>query len=162
MMSNQTVPVIALFLPDLEMGGGERMFVTLARQFIQQGYRVRFILAVKTGPLLEEIEPAVVVVDLGVGGHWGPSWLFVLRTLLKLRSHLAKAPPVSLLSTLTGANLVAIAARALSRREFRLVIRGAVTLQNVQGKARLLAMRWFYRLADEIIALTLPMKVELV
>src|SRR5699024_8895514 len=26
----------------------------------------------------------------------------------------------------------------------------------------LLAMRWFYRLADEIIALTLPMKVELV
>lgn len=154
-------PLIALFLGNLEMGGGERVFITLAHQFVRRGYRVRLILAHKTGPLLNELDPAIEVIDLQAARSRQPSWLFGLRTLLALRWHLHNHPPHVLLSTLTGANLVAILARILSGQSFRLVIREAVTLANVRSWLRLQAMRRLYPHADKIIALTGAMKAQL-
>ena len=154
-------PPIALFLGNLEMGGAERVFVILANQFAQQGHPVRLILAQKTGPLLDELSPAVEIIDLQAGRPGQPSWLFALRTLLALRRHLRDHPPGAMLSTLTGANLVAILARALSGQSFRLVIREAVTLSNVRSRLRLLAMRWLYPHADRVVALTESMRNQL-
>lgn len=160
-MSATHPPLIALFLGDLEMGGAERVFVTLARQFVQRGYRVRLILAHKTGPLLDELDPAVEVIDLQAARPGQSPWLFALRTLFALRRHLRDSPPQALLSTLTGANLIAILARALSGRAFCLVIREAVTLTNLRSGVRLKAMRRLYPRADRIVALTGTMKTEL-
>lgn len=160
-MRSIPTPVIALFLGDLEMGGAERVFVTLSHQFVQRGYQVRMILAHKTGPLLNELDPAIEIVDLQAARPEQPAWLFALRTLLALRRHLRDNPPHVLLSTLTGANLMAILARPLSGRAFRLVIREAVTLSNARSRLRLQAMRWLYPHSDKIIVLTGTMKKQL-
>lgn len=161
-MSQARSPVIALFLADLEIGGAERMFVRLARDFVGQGYRVQLLLSAKRGPLLSELDPGVEIVDLKVGWHAGPTWIFGLHSFLTLRRHLAADPPDVLLSTLTGANLVAILARRFSGRRFRLIIREAVTLDNLRSRLRRFAMRMLYPKADAVIALTATMKAQIV
>jgi glycosyltransferase involved in cell wall biosynthesis len=152
---------ITIFLGDLNMGGAERVSVTLARQLIRRGHRVRLVLAHKAGPLLEEIDPAVEVIDLGAHRPRQPRWLFGLRTLLKLGRHLRKDRPQVVLTTLTGANLTAVLARQLFRQQFRLVIREASSLMNIQSPLRRYAMRMIYPYADHIIALTEHMKENL-
>ncbi|MFA7608043.1 MAG: glycosyltransferase [Rhodocyclaceae bacterium] len=160
-MTTTPAPLIALFLGNLEMGGAERVFITLAHQFMQRGCRVRLILAHKTGALLTELDPAIEIIDLQAVRSGQPRWLFALRTLFALRRHLRDDPPQALLSTLTGANLIAILARALSGQSFRLVIREAVTLPNVRSWLRLTAMRWLYPRADKVVVLTGPMREQL-
>ncbi len=156
-MSRRT---ITLFIPDLEIGGAERVFVTLSSQFLQLGHGVRLILARKTGPLLAELDPRVEVIDLAAGPP-RPAWRFGLLTLLRLTRELRRSPPEVMLSTLTGANLVALLARLLSRRRFPLVVREAVTLRGGATGPRKLAMRLLYPQADHIVALTAPMAEQL-
>lgn len=153
---------ITIFMGDLAMGGAERVFVMLSHQFLARGYQVRFILARKSGSLLDELDPAVKIVDLQAHKGNKSDWLFGLRTLCKLVFYFRECPPKVLLTTLTGANLMAILARKLSCRKFRLVIREAVTLANVQSRVRLRAMRLLYREADAVVVLTDYMKTQLV
>ena len=145
---------IAFFLPDLGMGGAERVFLTLSSALAQRGYKVELILARKSGPLLAEVDSKVVLIDLDAYRPGESSWLFGMRTVLRLALHLCRHPPDALFSTLTGANLSAIAARLLSRRKLRLFIREAATLTNVKSRARLWLMRVLYPLADKVIVLT--------
>lgn len=152
-MTPRPPQTITLFIPDLEMGGAERVFVTLARQFLQLGHGVRLILARKTGPLLAELDPRVEIIDLAAGPP-RPAWRFGLRTLWRLSRELRHRPPEAMLSTLTGANLVAIAARVLSRRRFPLVVREASSVANVRSWLRRASMRWLYRHADRVVVLT--------
>ena len=159
-MNTPSPRTITLFIPDLEMGGAERVFVTLSRQFLQLGHGVRLILTRKTGPLLAELDPRVEVIDLAAGPT-RPGWIFGLRTLCRLRRELRRNPPEAMLSTLTGANLVAIAARLLSGKRFPLVVREAVTLADAGSALRRAAVRLFYPMADHIVALTEPMAVQL-
>jgi glycosyltransferase involved in cell wall biosynthesis len=151
-----------LFLGDLAMGGAERVFVTLSRLLVERGYRVELILAHKNGPLLEELDPAVRVIDLDAYRDSEPRWIFGFRTVFKLAKYLRNQPPQVLLTTLTGANLACLFAKMLSGRSFRLVIREAVTLDNVRSLTRKLLMRLLYPLADRIIVLTEYMKEEMV
>ncbi|MCU7927341.1 MAG: glycosyltransferase [Candidatus Thiodiazotropha sp. (ex Dulcina madagascariensis)] len=155
-------PRIALFLPDLGMGGAERVFVTLSKYLAQMGYQVDLVLAKKDGPLLKEVAPEVNVVDLAVSRSGESGWLFGLRTLFSLRLYLRSFPPDIMLSTLTGANLTVLVARLISLRKFRLVIREAATLANVKSGLRLRLMRFLYPLADKVVVLTEFMKDEMV
>lgn len=152
---------VTLFLGDLAMGGAERVFVTLARLLVQRGHRVEIILAHKSGPLLDELDPAVQIIDLGAFRAGESPWRFGMRSVFNLVRHLRRNPPQVVLTTLTGANLVCLIAKWLSGHRFRLVIREAVTIDNVQSPVRLRLMRWLYPAADQIIALTAHMKDEM-
>jgi glycosyltransferase involved in cell wall biosynthesis len=152
--SEQPSARIGFFLPDLEMGGAERVFLTVSSALVRRGHHVELILARKSGPLLADVDPAVALVDLDAYRQGEPVWRFGIRTISRLARHLRRYPPDALFSTLTGANLSAIAARAIARGRFRLIIREAATLANVKSKARLLLMRLLYPLADRIIVLT--------
>ena len=152
---------IAFFLPDLEMGGAERVFLTLSSALAQRGHVVELILARKSGPLVAEVDPNVSLVDLGAYRPGEPSWRFGLRTVLRLAWRLRRHTPDALFSTLTGANLSAIAARVLSHRRFRLFIREAATLANVKSRARQWLMWLLYPLADRVIVLTNFMREQL-
>ena len=55
---------IALFIPTLEAGGAERVFITLAHHFILQGHQVDMVLINKQGPLLEHCHPEINIKDL--------------------------------------------------------------------------------------------------
>lgn len=154
---------IAFFLPDLAVGGAERVFLSLAGQLSGRGHKVELLLARKTGPLLADVPENVRVVGLTNCGPEVPAWRLGLYSLVALARRLRKHPPDVLFSTLTGANLVAILARAVSHStmRIRLFIREAVTLANVRSRTRLALMRLLYPKADGIIVLTSFMKRQM-
>lgn len=158
---NEARTRVAFFLPDLAMGGAERVFLTLASALAQRGYAVELILARKHGLLLVEVDPLVTLINLNTYQPDEPLWRLGLRTVFQLTRHLRKSPPHVLFSTLTGANITAIVARLLSRQTFRLCIREASTLANVKSKLRLYLMRRLYPLADHMIVLTAHVQKQL-
>src|SRR5690625_213840 len=115
---------ISLYLPSLRGGGAERVMVTLANGFAEQGHRVDLVLAQKEGPYLSEVSESVRIVDLKARR--------VLTSLPRLVRYLWRARPDAMLSALNHANVVAIWARQLARAKTRLVIAEHSTLSASQ------------------------------
>lgn len=153
---------IALFLPDLNSGGAERVMLTLAKDFMRDGYRVDLVLARAEGTLLSLLPPMVRLVDLRAGlRSWGLLGL-ALSATLRLADYLRQERPDALLSTLTGANLVAMLAQLIARSHTRFVLREACSLKNVLSPLRRLLMKFFYSRANGIVALTPLIRDELI
>ena len=55
---------IAIILPNLQMGGAERISITLAEEFVAQGFAVDLILLQARGVLLATVPSAARVIDL--------------------------------------------------------------------------------------------------
>ncbi|MGH8224320.1 MAG: glycosyltransferase [Woeseiaceae bacterium] len=146
-----TAPTVALFLPSLDGGGAERVFVDLANRFATLGLRVDMVLASAAGPYLEELAPAVRVVDLGASG--------VIASLPRLARYLRTENPDALLSGLDHANLVAILANRIGGSRTRCVVsvRGvpSAVLRQERTVSRWLSIQLakiLYRFAAGIIA----------
>lgn len=150
---------VAIFLPDVEGGGAERVMVTLANGFAARGHRVDLVLARAGGSYLGQIAGNVRVVDLKAGR--------VAASLLPLARYLRRERPVALLSALNHANVIAIIARKLARVPVRLVVseRNAPS-QTLMGNGqaamifRLLTRR-LYPLADAVICVAKGVEDEL-
>lgn len=150
---------IALLLPELRIGGAQKVFLTLAKEFIVRGLRVDLILLSEEGELLAEIPEGVRLISLGQ--NFSKSSIYLVRSLLSLSSYLRKNRPDALLSTLTGTNLLAVVAHGLSHVSTRLVLREAAPLANIRHSYLLFLMRYLYRRADSVIVLTDFMKKEM-
>ncbi|HEY0941096.1 MAG TPA: glycosyltransferase [Steroidobacter sp.] len=144
-------PAITLFLPSVEGGGAERVFVQLANEFAKLGCRVEFVLARARGPYLEEISEQVRIVDLRASG--------VLNCLPALVRYLRSRRPAAILSGLEHANVIAVLARSLAGRSTRCVVstRAVPTAIYRANRSRrrwmtLQMSRLTYRLADQVIA----------
>jgi glycosyltransferase involved in cell wall biosynthesis len=55
---------IAIVLPNLQMGGAERISITLAEEFVSQGFAVDMVLLEARGPLLATVPATARVIDL--------------------------------------------------------------------------------------------------
>lgn len=152
---------IALLLPDLRAGGAQRVFLTLAREFAARGIRVDLVLAIRDGELLAEVPPNVRLVALRrrepVFGRAALAGL----TCVSLVRYLRRNRPRALLSTLTGTNLVAIAASRIARTPTRVIVREAATLENLRHRLYRFLMRRLYGKADTVVVLTSTMKEEM-
>ena len=144
-------PTITLFLPSLEGGGAQRVFVELANEFVALGLRVNLALASAHGPYLEEISDGVRVIDFGASG--------VLQSLPKLARHLRSERPDVMLSGLDHANIIAMLARVAARNGTRCVIsmRSVPTAvyresRSVRGWLLLQLIKVAYPFADAIVA----------
>lgn len=144
-------PKIVIFLPSVEGGGAERVFVQLANKFVALGCQVSLAMASARGPYLSEISEDVRLIDFASRG--------VLHSLPKLARYLRENRPDVILSGLDHANLVAILARVISRTGVRCVISmrsvfSAVYREDrsVRGWLERQLMRRAYRFADRIIA----------
>lgn len=62
--SNTPARSIAMLLPNLDVGGAERVSVNLANGFLERGYQVDMVLISATGELLGDLRPEIRVVDL--------------------------------------------------------------------------------------------------
>lgn len=154
-MATQTSRVhIAFFLPNIEMGGAERVIINISAELAKRGHRVELILAHKHGALIDDVHPGVTITDLKAFRKQEPIWLFGLRTVLRLTQHLRSSPPDALISTLTGANISAILAKILSRQRIFLAIREASAAANTKSRTRQLLIKRLYPSADAIIVLT--------
>jgi len=114
---------VALFLPSLEGGGAERAFVELANDFVARGVSVDFVLANCHGPYVEELAPAVRVVDFGTTR--------LLRILWKLARYLRRQRPDALLSGLDSANMVAVLASMLAGAGSKCVVSQRAVIRSV-------------------------------
>jgi glycosyltransferase involved in cell wall biosynthesis len=144
------IPKIAVFLPSLEGGGAERVFVELCGEFAALGHDVDLVLAAARGPYLAEVSPRVRIVDLRANG--------VLGSLPRLVRYLRSARPDVMLSGLDHANIMAIVACAAAGGRTRCVIsmRSVPTVVtevdwSVRSWTILQIVKFVYRYADAII-----------
>lgn len=146
------LPDVALFAMHLELGGAERMLVTVANALADRGHQVDLVLASKRGFHLSEVSKQVNLVPLGVDRLRHA--LFPLRRYLR-----ARHPPV-VYSTLTTSNVV------LGSALLGLPVRTRVVLQesSVPSRARhaygtsvriaYALAPFIYRRADAVVAVS--------
>lgn len=147
---------LAFFLPDLEFGGAEGVMVSLAAGLAARGASVELLLAQARGPLLCGVPDSVRVIDLGRTSRYRPRSRYGLGVcaLAGLARYLRRSPPTSLLSSLTGANLVAIAARGLGRATVPIVLREANIAENIRHRALRIAASRLYPSANRFVAVS--------
>jgi glycosyltransferase involved in cell wall biosynthesis len=141
---------VAMFLPSLDGGGAERVFVELANEFAALGLRVDLLLAAVQGPYLEEVDSRVTIIDLRAGR--------VMRSLLPLVRYLREASPWVLIAGLDHANIVALLSTLAAGGGTRCVLSvrsvpSAVHREQPSVRSWLLLQlsRAAYRFADAVI-----------
>lgn len=144
---------IAVFLPDAAGGGAEKSLITVARALSAKGVPVDLVFADAMGPNLPEESASLRVINLGTHRR--------IQGILRLARYLRKEKPTAMLSGLTIPNLSAVLARMLAGVAFRLVVsEHSVLSYSFRQRSRLwqtvllVCMRWAYRKADAIVAVS--------
>lgn len=145
---------IALFLPFLGGRGANRVMLNLAGGFARAGHPVDLLVAESKGEFAGEVPPGVRLVDLQ-----SPSG--VLRCLPAYRRYLHKERPAVLLTAMDYVNVLSILVRSVSSRKTRIFVSCHTSLlDSARGARRFrdrllpLAVRWTYRFADGIVAVS--------
>lgn len=146
-------PDVAILLHDLRGGGAERVCLTLARWFHDQGLSVEFVLRDAIGELKAELPAGVGVHDLGARR--------VRHAFLPLVAYLRARRPRALLAALWPLTSLAVWARALSGVPCRLVTTDHCILSLTRpGRsppmrlAMSAVMRSSYSGADRVVAVS--------
>jgi glycosyltransferase involved in cell wall biosynthesis len=150
---------ITLLLPDLDVGGAQRMMLTLAREFLAVGQQVDIVSLRAGGALTGESPVDARLITLARGNLSGlPLFCASVKPLVR---YLSQVKPHAVLSTITGCNLLACIAHRLAGSPSRLVLREAVSIRNA-STLRLSGVRWLYPSAHAVVALSGALAQELV
>jgi len=150
---------IAMFLPSLEVGGAERVFVSLANAFVSKGYQVDVVLVSARGPLLKHLKDEVDIVDF--------KKTRAISCSNSLRQYLNDSQPQVLFASLTHTNIIASLAVYFSKCKPYLMVREAslpeLTLES-GGAFRNYLMRKLvrsaYAKADSVICVSSKVREE--
>jgi glycosyltransferase involved in cell wall biosynthesis len=147
-MTQQRKKKIAMLLPSLAFGGGERVSLSLAEALADLGIEVEFVLTVKEGELLAEAEKRFRVVDLRCGRAW--------QIPFKLMGYVARSRPDAIISNYWKINVCACAARLLMPLFKLVVIEHSPPSKTAIFDTRTYALTSsaFYRAADTIVAVS--------
>jgi glycosyltransferase involved in cell wall biosynthesis len=174
---------VAIFMRSMQgSGGAERVMLALAHGLSAQGHRIDMVMARRTGHFLDEIRPAIRVLDLKVRSPWESlqslpalgqdAWFwarmllaskphFVLGALPGLTSYLRQEKPDVLIAAMDYPNVVAIAAGALSGNRIPVIATVHNTLSaevantsRKRIKAQLAVARRFYPRAKALVAVS--------
>jgi glycosyltransferase involved in cell wall biosynthesis len=144
---------VAIFLPSFRTGGAERVAVMIANGLAERGHEVSLLVARDEGPNRATVSVAVSVISFGHRHTRG--------CILPLARWLRERRPAVMLSFMKHANLVAAAASSLSGSSHRLVLSErtfpSVSLATERwpiGAILALGIRWMYRAADAIVAVS--------
>lgn len=144
---------IALFIPNFEAGGAERVMIRLAQGLAALGHDVDLLVLSERGPFRKEVPPEVNVVSFNVTR--------AIFGIVPLIGYLRRKSPDVLLSAIFHANFVAALACSLSGRNTRLVVSEHNTLGLVrsavnplQWKVFLLALKAAYPRADTVVCVS--------
>ena len=150
---------IALFLPDLRMGGAEHMLSIIGAGFASRGYTTDFVLVKAKGEYLSTLPDTIKVFNL--------KSLSTYTCLPALMAYLRKNKPDVMISALDLTNLFALFARRLTGYPHRLIIR----LDNTQSKLgrsffkkklERLLLRLFYPWSDAIVSVSNDVKDDFI
>lgn len=145
---------ILLVLPSLERGGGERVLLQLAGSFLAAGREVHVAVLLGGGPLRSAVPDAVTLHELIDAGDAPNGLALAWKAFPKLALLIRTVKPHTVLSTMTGTNLLVVLACMRARIRTRLVLREASSLVNTKSVLKRQAMRWLYRHADGLVAVS--------
>ncbi|MDX1502757.1 MAG: glycosyltransferase [Thermoanaerobaculia bacterium] len=141
---------VDILRPTLGAGGADRVTLTLLRGLDRSRFAPRLVLLRREGELMDRVPPELEVVELGARSLW--------TAAPPLARHLRRSTPDVLLSTSSGTNPLAVAARALARVRCPVVIseRTVYRRDGAPGKRLLLnrLKRATYRHADRVTAVS--------
>jgi glycosyltransferase involved in cell wall biosynthesis len=159
MSGRKTNPDIALYISNMEAGGAEVMMLHLAQGFAAKGLTVDIVLVKATGPLLKRVPENVRVVDLNCAHTYS--------SLGQLIRYLRREKPRAVISGLDAPNLISIVARWFAGYHFRHCItvhsvtslvfkpeNADVNTRTLRARLSFLAVQFFYRFADHIVAVS--------
>ncbi|MCR8872911.1 glycosyltransferase [Phocaeicola barnesiae] len=148
MMKNK----IAFFLPSLNIGGIERVFLCYANNIVKRGYNVDFVVCKREGLLLADLSPRVNLVNLGD--------IQLRKSLFSLRKYLKEYQPDVVMTGGDYPNIMLIFSSLGLHIKSKIVI-SQHNFYNIEvrdlglwARATLIFMRIFYPLADRIIAIS--------
>lgn len=144
---------LAFFMTALNGGGAERVMLTLADEFAKRGACVDLVVTRARGELCNSVPPRVRLVDLGVKR--------IASSVFPLVRYIRKNRPVSIVSAMSAANVIAVAARLLAGVGLQLVLVEHTTLSASKGARKTLRSRMLpffmsvtYRNADALVAVS--------
>lgn len=149
---------ISFFMPKLDIGGIERVFITYANELVKRGYDVNFVLCISGGTLQPLLSKEIKIINLGN--------IKLRRALFPLRNYLKKDKPDYLY---TGSNLQNIISIIAGYKLKTKIIISQHNYFNIdvqkQGKWSFFeqkAMRLIYPHANYIIAVSKGIKEYLI
>ena len=144
---------VAFFLPNLCLGGAEKVTVQLANGLAARGYAIDMVLATAKGEFLGELAPAIRVVDLKARR--------ILTAIPRFAKYLRKHRPLVVISALEHVNVGAILARQLSVTSVPVIVaihatRSMATMFKRGFRRHLLRFgaRWCYRRASAMVCVS--------
>jgi glycosyltransferase involved in cell wall biosynthesis len=150
---------VACFISDLADGGAQRAVVKLVGGMRARGLGVDVVLVNNEGTHLRRLDAGARIFDLASGR--------VAKAVVPLAQYLRRETPSALVSFLSHANVVAVAARALSRVNPRLVLVEQNTVSAVRSDLRRDALlpalvRRAYPRADAVVGVSTGVAQDLV
>lgn len=140
---------VCLFIGDLTIGGAQRVVVNLAKGFSQEGYNVEIVLLKKNGELLAQVPKSVNVIELSTDKiRW---------CAIPLVRYLKSSNPDTLISFLTGANIMAIIGNRLAGRPSQTIIteHSIKSERNRKSTKRdMFLAKYTYKYADDIVGVS--------
>lgn len=143
---------IALFLPSVRGGGAQRVVVNLAQGMSERGLAVDLVLTAAEGVFLDQLPPAVRLVDLRARR--------LLRSIGPLAGYLRRERPRVLVSSMSHANLVALWAARLAGQGTPVMVTEHNTMSRSAGESPLARRLWppllrtFYPWAASVVAVS--------
>ncbi len=151
---------IAIFIPTMEAGGAERVAISLTKGFLDYGIKADLVLVSAKGPLMNHLPVGVTVVNLKKGR--------TICAVFKLGAYLKKEKPTALISLMNHANIVAITAGVISRFKGHIMATEHNSIQfdlmgkgGLKNRLMLLLMRYVYKYADSVVAVSKGIVEEL-
>jgi len=152
---------IALFLPDLDGGGAQRIVLTLANGFVARGSAVDLVLIKAEGPFIKDVSADINLVNLLTSSS-SRSLLGVLLVIYKLVRYLRLQRPDYLISSMSRPNILACISKYFSKTQTHLILREDNTELNVNDWPTRIGMRLFYRRAYACIAVSKGVESDLI
>jgi len=146
---------ILIVTPDLDIGGAELVLLRLAEAFVARGREVHLACLTKGGALAGALPANVVFHELAGRRRRNLNGVALALVMLpKVVALLRSMKPDAVLSSMTGTNFLAVAARSFAHCGSRLVLREESSAINIKSRLKQLALPRLYARADSIISVS--------